>query len=42
MALWGVHWLRKDLESGVTTMRTLGERKLLDVVFKRLQGRRRD
>jgi imidazolonepropionase-like amidohydrolase len=37
VALWGVHWLRKDLESGVTTMRTLGERKLLDVVFKRLQ-----
>ena len=37
VALWGVHWLRKDLESGVTTTRTLGERKLLDVTFKRLQ-----
>ena len=37
VALWGVHWLRKDLESGVTTTRTLGERKLLDTVFKRLQ-----
>ena len=38
VALWGVHWLRKDLESGVTTMRTLGERKLLDVVFRRAQA----
>ena len=37
VALWGVHWLRKDLESGVTTTRTLGERKLLDATFKRLQ-----
>ena len=37
VALWGAHWLRKDLESGVTTTRTLGERKLLDVHFKRLQ-----
>jgi imidazolonepropionase-like amidohydrolase len=37
VALWGIHWLRKDLESGVTTTRTLGERRLLDTVFKRLQ-----
>ena len=37
IALWGVHWLRKDLESGVTTMRTLGERRFLDLKFKRAQ-----
>lgn len=37
VALWGTYWLRKDLESGVTTMRTLGERKFLDVIFRRAQ-----
>jgi imidazolonepropionase-like amidohydrolase len=37
VALWGIHWLRKDLESGVTTMRTLGERRFLDLKFKRAQ-----
>jgi imidazolonepropionase-like amidohydrolase len=38
VALWGVHWLRQDLLSGVTTTRTLGEKRLLDVLFKRLQA----
>jgi len=37
VALWGLHWLRQDLASGVTTMRTLGERRFLDLKFKRAQ-----
>ena len=37
VALWGAHWLRQDLRSGVTTMRTLGDRRFLDVIFKRAQ-----
>lgn len=37
VTLWGAYWLNKDLRSGVTTMRTLGDRKFVDVVFKRAQ-----
>jgi imidazolonepropionase-like amidohydrolase len=38
LALLGAHFLNKDLRSGVTTMRTLGDRRFIDVVFKKAQA----
>lgn len=37
VALHGVHRLGQDLASGVTTMRTLGDRHFLDIVFRQAQ-----
>jgi imidazolonepropionase-like amidohydrolase len=37
VALHGVHRLRQDLASGVTAMRTLGDRHFLDVIFRQAQ-----
>jgi imidazolonepropionase-like amidohydrolase len=38
LALVGAHFLNKDLRSGVTTMRTLGDRRFIDIVFKKAQA----
>lgn len=35
--VWAVYWLGKDLRSGVTTMRTLGDRRFMGSVFKKAQ-----
>lgn len=37
IAIDAVNWLRRDLESGVTTMRTLGDRNFLDIRFREAQ-----
>ena len=37
VALWAAHYLGIDLRAGVTTMRTLGDRKFVDLLFRQLQ-----
>lgn len=37
VALWAAHYLGIDLRAGVTTIRTLGDRKFIDLLFRQLQ-----
>jgi imidazolonepropionase-like amidohydrolase len=37
VALWAAHLLGRDLRAGVTTIRTLGDRKFIDITLRRMQ-----
>jgi imidazolonepropionase-like amidohydrolase len=37
VAIWAAHYLGLDLRAGVTMMRTLGDRKFVDLIFRQLQ-----
>jgi imidazolonepropionase-like amidohydrolase len=37
VALWAAYYLGRDLRAGVTTIRTLGDRKFIDLLFRQLQ-----